>query len=105
MRRAARWDGAFPLKLSEDGRFTAMSPLDVREVCDYVAQQRGGSLEGFDVAVGGATPADDPARAAQIVVPYAQAGLTWWVEGLDWFSYRDPSAIAERIEAGPPRLS
>jgi len=51
----------------------------------------------------GETPGDDPARAAAIVAPYAEAGATWWLEALN--GYRGPLALSrERIRQGPPRL-
>jgi alkanesulfonate monooxygenase SsuD/methylene tetrahydromethanopterin reductase-like flavin-dependent oxidoreductase (luciferase family) len=103
MRRAARWDGAFPLKLAPNGQFTSMTAEDVRQVREYISQQRE-SLDGFHLVVGGNTPAGDRTRAAEILAPFAEAGLTWWVEGLDWFGYKDPAAIAERISEGPPSL-
>ncbi len=28
------------------------------------------------------TPGDDPARAAAIVQPWAEAGATWWLEAV-----------------------
>ena len=48
-------------------------------------------------------PGDDPARASEIVAPYAEAGLTWWNEGLPDFS-ASIDAVRTRIRQGPPRL-
>ncbi|HEX2738828.1 MAG TPA: LLM class flavin-dependent oxidoreductase, partial [Rubrobacter sp.] len=80
-RRAARWDGVFPMK-AEGRRILPMTPEDVRHVKRYVAEHR--TEEGpFDVVVAGETPGDDRATGADIVEPYEEAGLTWWIESID----------------------
>lgn len=99
MRRAARWDGAFPLKMAAENEFARLTPNDVRDIRALVAEQRP-SLDGFDMVIGGVL---EPACAADELAAYAEAGLTWWVESLDWWSYKTPEAIAARIAAGPPR--
>ena len=101
MRRAARWDGVVPL--FESARYGVVPPLeDVRAMLTYVGEQRG-SLDGFDVVLGGLTA---PGSAADIVGPYAEAGATWWDErqlqrGPDIDSL---DAVLRRVEAGPPVL-
>ncbi len=98
-RRAARWDGVQP------GSFSgALSSAETRDVIAYIAEQRGGNLEGFDVAVGGQTPGDDPQRAAEQVREYAEAGATWWLEiaggeATAWTA----EEVRTRIRQGPPR--
>jgi alkanesulfonate monooxygenase SsuD/methylene tetrahydromethanopterin reductase-like flavin-dependent oxidoreductase (luciferase family) len=99
-RRAARWDGAFPIGEYEDPFPT---PDDVRSVMSYIARHRTDDTP-FDMVLAGETPGDDPGRAAAIVAPYAEAGVTWWLEALN--GYRGPLAVArERIRQGPPRLA
>ena len=92
---------------------------DLRQVVAYVQEQRrapvsgsapeersdppgGASSDIFDVVIGGRLP-DDPERAAATLASYAEAGLTWWVEGiLDAFG--PPDALRHRVRRGPPRL-
>jgi probable F420-dependent oxidoreductase len=95
-RRAARWDGVFPG--SPRGNLT----LDeVREMMAFIRSQRTAETP-FDVMVGGDVPFDDPARARAILAEYADAGVTWWVEGVgDWRG--DVDAMAAFIAGGPPR--
>jgi hypothetical protein len=50
-RRAARWDGAFPMKV-EGGRMAPMTPEDVWEMARYVASHRAGSSP-FELVVAG----------------------------------------------------
>jgi alkanesulfonate monooxygenase SsuD/methylene tetrahydromethanopterin reductase-like flavin-dependent oxidoreductase (luciferase family) len=99
MRRAARWDGVCPLKAAADG-FPTLTPPEVRDLIAYVGQHRT-SAAPFDVVIGGETPGDDRRRAAETVAAYAEAGATWWVEGLS--GYRGPlAAMRERARQGPP---
>jgi hypothetical protein len=89
--------------LFREHRHGDVPPLDqVREVMSYVGEQRG-SLDGFDVVLGGVTA---PGSAADVVGPLAEAGATWWDErqlqrGPDIDSL---PAVLRRVEAGPPRL-
>jgi alkanesulfonate monooxygenase SsuD/methylene tetrahydromethanopterin reductase-like flavin-dependent oxidoreductase (luciferase family) len=101
MRRGARWDGVFPGKLDEHG-FGWLTPDDVREIIAYVKEHRESDAP-FDVVSGGLTPGDDPARATEIVAPYAEAGLTWWHEGIPDLRVSF-DAVRTRIRQGPPRL-
>lgn len=108
LRRAARWDGVYALK--GNGEIT---PDEWRELLAYVQKYRT-STAPFDAAHAGATPGDNPAQAADLIQPYADAGVTWWIEPIDpWrfgWSYEvawDPQAtvlMRERIRQGPLRL-
>ena len=56
IRRAARRDGAAPMKLV-DGEPVFLDPDDVRALCATILSVRG-TLDGFDILVGGETPDD-----------------------------------------------
>jgi probable F420-dependent oxidoreductase len=99
-RRAARWDGVFPL-------FTDAEQIDAQwpQMMDFVRSQR--SAEGpFDVlSIGESTPGE-PTDAAE----REAAGVTWWLELLiPWrFGYQGEGpwpleVMRERVLAGPPR--
>jgi alkanesulfonate monooxygenase SsuD/methylene tetrahydromethanopterin reductase-like flavin-dependent oxidoreductase (luciferase family) len=108
LRRAARWDGVCPVKW--EGSIT---PDEWREIVAYIQAHRT-STKPFDIVHSGAAPGDNPAQAAELVEPYAQAGVTWWIEPVDpWrfgWSFEVPwpdeatVRIRERIAQGPPRL-
>ena len=96
-RRAARWDGVVPLGKNEQ----PLAPADFRNMLDYIRSQRG-DTGGFDVVGSGYTGNMEPERAAEMLRDYADAGVTWWQEGL---LPDDPiEAARDRIRQGPPRV-
>ncbi len=101
MRRGARWDGVFPGKLAPDG-FAQLTPDEIREIVAYIQSQRE-TDDPFDVVLSAMLPGEDPARAAEIVAPYAEAGVTWWHQPIpDLLTPLD--VVRTRIRQGPPRL-
>jgi alkanesulfonate monooxygenase SsuD/methylene tetrahydromethanopterin reductase-like flavin-dependent oxidoreductase (luciferase family) len=95
-RRAARWDGVMPT-FPEYGRDRPAPPEVLAAVTAFIAEERG-SLHGFDVVMEGWT---EPGSAGATIAPYAEAGLTWWIEAMGWWR----GGVAEarrRIAAGPP---
>ncbi|MBX5469263.1 MAG: LLM class flavin-dependent oxidoreductase [Thermoleophilaceae bacterium] len=94
-RRAARFDGVFPLH-DEAGPVEPMSPEQLAEIVDYVRAHRADPEAPFDVVIEGAS------EPGQDVSAWGEAGLTWWNERLSW--HRGPlSEARERLRAGPPR--
>jgi hypothetical protein len=108
LRRAARWDGVCPLKWGG-----TITPDEWSELLAYIHEHRT-SKAPFDAVHCGATPGEDKNQAAELIKPYADAGVTWWIEPIDpWrfgWSYEvawAPEAtvlMRERIRQGPPRL-
>src|SRR5579859_1366522 len=108
LRRAARWDGYNPIKW--DG---GMAPTDWREALQYVKQHRTSDTT-FDAVHGGRVPDDHWTKAASVVEPYAEAGVTWWIEdvspwrfGSGWETpWTDESTrlMQELIRRGPPKV-
>ncbi|GAA3455311.1 LLM class flavin-dependent oxidoreductase [Dactylosporangium matsuzakiense] len=89
LKRAARFDGAMPI--FEDQRIAPVPLEDFAGAASYVP--------GRDVALEGFT--DGPADASRLI-PYAEAGATWWIEALGYWR-GDLDAARARITAGPPR--
>jgi alkanesulfonate monooxygenase SsuD/methylene tetrahydromethanopterin reductase-like flavin-dependent oxidoreductase (luciferase family) len=85
VRRAARYDGFFPVNLT--------SPEQLAEPVAVLREARG-TLDEYDIAVS-LEPSDDPR-------PYAAAGATWCLTDTDPATLRlaDVRAV---IAAGPPR--
>jgi alkanesulfonate monooxygenase SsuD/methylene tetrahydromethanopterin reductase-like flavin-dependent oxidoreductase (luciferase family) len=99
-RRAARWDGLFPL-FDGYGAGEMPPPSLLAEAVAYTQAQREGDGP-FDVALESVSAGEDLAADAALAAGYERAGLTWWVEALGWF--RGPlEAMRERVRRGPPR--
>jgi alkanesulfonate monooxygenase SsuD/methylene tetrahydromethanopterin reductase-like flavin-dependent oxidoreductase (luciferase family) len=98
LRRAARFQGVFPQKVSEDPDRWMLAPDEVRNIVAVVRQHR--SSDGpFDVAVA-LSDEGDAGRRAEMVDEYEQAGVTWWMEGVleDAGSLQDVRAL---VRSGP----
>jgi hypothetical protein len=77
-----------------------MPPGDLRAVLRYTREHRTATGP-FDVALEGRTDGTAPDRGGRHVVPYAEAGLTWWIEALGWWRGGPEDALA-RVRQGPP---
>ena len=111
-RRAARWDGVFPLKMDVDmlrkpsecvRNWSSMwlNPDQLAEIVDYVKKRRG-SLTGFDVANSGSILGDSKKFAERKIRQFEKVGASWWLEWiLDAPNLVDD--YKELIERGPPR--
>ena len=86
LRRAARWQGWFPVDID--------SPDQFAEGVAIIARRRGATSEPFDF-VAEADPGHDAAA-------WAAAGATWLLT--DFGSHPDPGEVSAVIEAGPPRI-
>ncbi len=108
MRRAARWDGVFPL--------VGSSPLGIPSLEDfaacvaYVHDQRAalGLTGPYDAIYRGTST--DRTQAAETAESFAEAGATWWVEhmvptmfGADWQGEWPVERMHEHILQGPPK--
>ena len=111
-RRAARWDGCFPVAAVDsvgpspqgdlvDFQHMWLPPAAYREMSEFFAKERK-SRDPFELVATGSTANDDPAAAAAKLEEYREAGATWWLEWL-----RDAPGrlkkIRQLIERGPPR--
>ena len=83
-RRAARWDGVFPIKAD----LAPLSIDEVRDIVGYIERQRGSQGGRYDVVIGADLPYEPrPVRdrlreASREGVPgYEAAGANWWIEG------------------------
>jgi len=95
MNRALRYDGL--LAYTTRGEVT---PEDIGAMREYVEENR--EADGaFDIVWEGVTPGEDPDRAASVVRPFAEAGVTWWMESM-WAPPNEPDDLRGRIRQGPP---
>lgn len=97
MQRALRCDGLVPQYAGEP------TPEAAAAVRSWMVEHGAGSA---DLVGEGETPADDPLAAAAAVLPWAEAGCTWWIESRWSTAAGQGVRVAEataRIAAGPPR--
>lgn len=106
-RRAARWDGVFPLHRNNN---EFLSPDDIRDINRYMQTYREEDAP-FDIAHSGFSPGSSPSKARDHVAAYAAAGVTWWMENLNPWRFGWDSqgpwpleAMRERVLQGPPVL-
>ena len=106
--RMARWDGMFPLFWGIDD--PAEQQAHLREMVAAVQEMRHKNLPDaaqrpFDVVATGETPPDRPAQTEEYIAGFAEAGATWWLEGLEPGRGGDTAwsftQLRERVLAGP----
>lgn len=96
-RRAARWDGAFPMKPDAmAGGVT--TPEETEAIIEYVSRHRDPG-RAYDVVYAAAAALGiDPT----VVAKHAEAGATWFIAAATPFETIDD--IRRHIEAGPPQI-
>ena len=104
MQRVLRYDGLLPEKKNADGSAAIVTPEDIRQMRAYIEAHRQQSPP-FEIVWEGETPGDDRQQAQDIIGPYAEAGVTWWMESR-WAAIGSASleVVRTRIQQGPPRL-
>ncbi|MBN1310613.1 MAG: LLM class flavin-dependent oxidoreductase [Anaerolineae bacterium] len=107
-RRAAKWDGVFPLFLEAEGEGQELAQLE--EALSYINAQRP-SEQPQDIVCMGITPGDEAEQATDMVRKRADLGATWWLELIAPFrfgkGFEDEwpvKALRERILQGPPQV-
>lgn len=91
VRRAARWDDAFP----ENPSGASVSPEDVRSLLGKVGDLRSGTGS-YDVVVGGRSAELGSLELAEL----SAAGVTWWLESVP--PGRSLAVTRDLIRRGPP---
>lgn len=92
VRRAMRWDGFLPAD--------PMKPEDVRKLRALV-QNRRTTLGQFDIAIGGRERSADWDRERATIKSLADAGATWWLEGVE---PADLDVMRASVKRGPLRI-
>ena len=99
-RRATRWDGSCLFRHTIDGSWQDMTAEDVSALQTQVERARG-SLQGYDIAVGGHQRGADWEAERAHIRSVAQAGATWWVE---WVPAADRETMRAAVARGPLRV-
>jgi alkanesulfonate monooxygenase SsuD/methylene tetrahydromethanopterin reductase-like flavin-dependent oxidoreductase (luciferase family) len=98
--RILKCDGLFAEKWSADGKPEAVTPQDIHDMHAYVAAQRTLTTP-FEIVVGSTTAALDSAQPTDSLLPWIEAGVTWWIKEL-WGASRE--TVLETIRQGPPKV-
>jgi alkanesulfonate monooxygenase SsuD/methylene tetrahydromethanopterin reductase-like flavin-dependent oxidoreductase (luciferase family) len=98
MRRAARHDGVVPVR---GDLTTSLTLSQVTEMVAYIDGFRSGDAP-FEVIHFGSTTGSRSTQERQLVVSYAQVGVTWWIETMP-FDPQQFDHACHRIQIGPPR--
>jgi len=108
LRRAAKWDGSFPLFDVEKNE-EELAQLD--EVVQYLDKHRK-QEQPLELIIMGVTADATSKESVNLVKQRADLGATWWLESITPFragkGYEDEwpvAAMRERILQGPPQLS
>lgn len=100
MARILKCDGLLPAKIDPDGQFIEVGPADVRQMKAYIDANRTLTTP-FDIVVEGKTAGLSQSQAQDKLHPWADAGATWWIEGLWEMPLEE---VVARIKLGPPHL-
>jgi hypothetical protein len=101
MQRVLRYDGLLPAKMpAKKRKFLEVTPADVCQMKTYITANRTAATP-FDIVVEGKTPGVDPHKDSVAVLPWIEAGATWWLEGM-WDEDQAGHVLA-RIRRGPPK--
>jgi hypothetical protein len=100
MQRVLKCDGLLAEKMNQDGKAEEVTPADIRAMKAYVDANRTLTTP-FDIVVSGKTAGLDHTQLQEKLLPWLDAGATWWIEAM--FDASEEHA-AELIRRGPPRL-
>ncbi|HEY0738534.1 MAG TPA: LLM class flavin-dependent oxidoreductase, partial [Herpetosiphonaceae bacterium] len=103
MRRAARWDGAYPgevIGTDTTVEIIPTSPATARTMLDYIMQHRTKTTP-FDLVISRPLWHADPGEARDLVAQFGDAGVTWLMQ--DLFPWEvSPADARALIRRGPP---
>ncbi len=110
MQRVLKADGLLPQKMNAAGEFVEVTPEDIREMRKFIESSSVGAVgvdlggtpqpTPFDIVVEGKTSDMDPKTPGKLAA-FAEAGATWWIEGMWGYSLED---AVKRIRQGPPQM-
>lgn len=100
MQRVLKADGLLPEKIGPEGKGEEVTLADLREMKAYVDANRTLTTS-YDIIASGKTTGLNHTQLQDKLLPWAEVGATWWVEGL-WEESEEK--VVERIRQGPPQI-
>jgi hypothetical protein len=86
--------------MNSEGKFEEVLPGDIREMKAYIDANRTLATP-YDIIVEGKTAGMTSEQVQEKLAPWAEAGATWWIEGM-WGENQE--AVKERLRQGPPGI-
>lgn len=99
-RRAARYDGVFPLDAASDG-MEPLTPAQYAEITTFINEHREDPDAPFDVVAGVSQPHLE-VWLSTVAEEYRAAGVTW-AQAIPEMT-QEPQAFLEAVGQGPPRF-
>jgi alkanesulfonate monooxygenase SsuD/methylene tetrahydromethanopterin reductase-like flavin-dependent oxidoreductase (luciferase family) len=97
-KRAARFDGVFPINTNYPNLLT---PDNLEDILTVIEKDRG-NLDNYTVMVNGET-VDESEKEARKVKAFIKAGANWWLEDLSGLRGSVEENM-KRVKAGPPKI-
>ena len=101
--RAARWDGAAPFKLNEDGSFADITPDELRQMRQMIDARRIDDGPYDIVSSGPIVASATDSAALEVLRANTEAGATWSFEYIP--PEFDIDEFRAALRAGPPNLA
>ncbi len=107
-RRAARWDGVYPLDTSI-GLTEMLTPQTLQALLRYLTSHQEPGVP-FEVVQAGITSGEDLEHDRSLIASYAAVGVTWWLEhfipqrwGGSWNDW-PLEQMYNRVRQGPTKI-
>ena len=103
MRRAARWDGAYPVEVKvTDSSMELLSttPETIRTISSFIQEHRAKTTP-FEMVISCPLWHEDPANIDALVTGFAEAGVTWIVQDVHPWEL-SLEQVRQLIRKGPP---
>jgi len=98
LQRALKCDGVIVEKQPLHGQEQSITPSDIAAIHTYIQDNRTATIP-FDIIVVGKTAGWQPTQIEDTLSALAEAGATWWVEGL----WDEPiEQVRQQIDNKPP---
>ncbi|MGY5874994.1 MAG: LLM class flavin-dependent oxidoreductase [Candidatus Thorarchaeota archaeon] len=98
-KRAAKYDGVIPVHSQWP---QVLSSNEFEQIAEIVKSERG-TLDNYEVVASGQTSGTDRAKDTETLQPWAEAGMTWWIEDINGMR-ADLDDLKKRIRDGPPLI-
>lgn len=96
--RAAKFDGVMPIHKNFPQE---LSVEEVQEINSLIRKNRA-STHNFEIMISG-TGFFTPERRVEMIKPYIDAGITWWLEHVNTLMQPSVEAMREIVKQGPPK--